>query len=293
MEAKGLPRSDVVKDYIEVLLDGPERRLRRLDFTSLITSNMTDTISNKCEYGLSLPIFARGRYRIQIVVVHSDIALTGIEPYRNYVLWDQVHNLSAKALNDISIGTEAWRSAGGWMRTSGEGFLGLHSAQTLVGQEWNINSYRCPANGTASFTWMPSPRGLLRKARINVEPPWSEYKTVTPQKAMECARALAPQRNATHPKLVLFGDSLMRQTFNAVASAMGMENVTAVKEFKSLMESQDWGGPSIGLDFSFQWAARHNEGRSTCKQVFLALRGKIVHPHPRLTHPAFTPSHTQ
>jgi hypothetical protein len=85
---------------------------------------------------------------------------------------------------------------------------------------------------------------------------------------MACAHALAPQHKATYPKLVLFGDSLMRQTFNAVALAIGMENVTAVKEFKSLMESQDWGGPSIGLDLSFQWAARHNEGRDTCKKAF-------------------------
>ena len=47
-----------------------------------------------------------------------------------------------------------------------------------------------------------------------------------------------------------------------------MENVSAIKEFKSLMESQDWGGELIGLDLSFQWAARPNEGRSTCKQAF-------------------------
>jgi hypothetical protein len=91
---------------------------------------------------------------------------------------------------------------------------------------------------------------------------------------MACVRALTPQHEAKYPKLVLFGDSLMRQTFNAVALGIGLKNVTAIKEFKSLMESQDWGGTSIGLDLSFQWAARHNEGRSACKQYFL-LRTRI------------------
>jgi len=273
MKAMGLPISDLVKDYIEVLLDGPERRLQRMDFASIITSlNATDNASNACEYGLQLPIHINGTYRLQVMVVHSNIALTGIEPYQNYVLWDRVHNLSAPSRNKISInpqddGPKTWRSAGVWMRRDGKALHGFHSAQALVAQKWNDKSYRCPANGTASFTWMPSANGRPREGPLNDAQPRSEYKSLNHPEAMECARALATQQKGTYPKLVLFGDSLMRQTFNAVAVAIGMENVTAVKEFKSLMESQDWGGPSIGLDLSFQWAARHNEGRGRCKQA--------------------------
>jgi hypothetical protein len=277
MEAMGLSHTDVVKDYIEVLLDGPERRLRRLDFTSLtMPPKATDPFLRDCEFGLRLPIYVSGMYRVQIMVVHSNIALTGIEPYRNYVLWDRIHILSAQTLNKISSerqndDPETWRSAGVWMRRDGKNVLGHHSAQALVAQKWNDESYRCPANGTASFTWMPSANGCQREASPNDAQPRSDYKSLNPRKAMACARALAPQHKVTYPKLVLFGDSLMRQTFNAVALAIGMENVTAIKEFKSLMESQDWGGPSIGLDLSFQWAARHNEGRSKCKQAFIGV----------------------
>jgi hypothetical protein len=112
---------------------------------------------------------------------------------------------------------------------------------------------------------MPLLRTPLSEERSNVAALWNGYKLLHHEEAMACARALAPQRKDTYPKLVLFGDSLMRQTFNAVAVAIGMENVTAIKQFKSLMESQDWGGSSIGLDLSFQWAARHNEGRGRCK----------------------------
>lgn len=272
MEAMGLSLSDLVNDYIEVLLDGPERRLQRMEFASIITPhNANDTGSNACQYRLRLPVHISGTYRLQVVVIHSNIELKGIEPFRNYVLWDRLHNLSSQTPNEITIDTkndslETWHSAGGWMRTTGESRLGLHSAQALVAQQWNGESYRCPPNGTASFTWMP-----LKGRRSNVPAPRNDNKLLRHEEAMACARALAPQRKGTYPKLVLFGDSLMRQTFNAVAVAIGMENVTAIKEFKSLMESQDWGGSSIGLDLSFQWAARHNEGRTRCKQAFIGV----------------------
>lgn len=273
MKAMGLSISDLVKDYIEVLLDGPERRLQRMEFASNIESqNATDNASNACEYGLQLPIQINGTYRVQVMVVHSDITLTGIEPYQNYVLWDRIHNLSAPTRNRVSIdpkddGPETWRSTGGWMRTKGKSIHGLHSAQALVAQQWNDGSYRCPVNGTASFTWVPLTSDLPTEPGTDIMAPRSDYAPLKPQEAMACARALAPQHKGIHPKLVLFGDSLMRQTFNAVALAIGMENVTAIKEFKSLMESQDWGGASIGLELSFQWAARHNEGRSTLKAM--------------------------
>ena len=272
MKAMGLSLSDLVKDYIEVLLDGPERRLQRMEFASIITpQNANDTGSNACQYRLRLPVYISGTYRLQVVVIHSNIELKGIEPLRNYILWDRLHDLSSQTPNDISIDTEndsleRWHSAGGWMRISGESRLGLHSAQALIAQQWNGDLYRCPANGTASFTWMPLFRAPLKGERSNVPAPRNDYKLLRHEEAMACARVLAPQHKATYPKLVLFGDSLMRQTFNAVAVAIGIGNVTAIKEFKSLMESQDWGGPSIGLDLSFQWAARHNEGRSRCKQ---------------------------
>ena len=275
MKAMGLSQTDVAKDYIEVLVDGPERRLRRLDFASLtMPPNVTDPFSHECEFRLRLPVYVSGMYRVEIIVVHSDISLTGIESYRNYVLWDRIHILSTKPFNQTPCehqndDSETWRSTGIWMRRDGESVLGHQSAHTLVAQKWNEESYRCPANGTAPFTWMPSTNCLPGEASPNDAQPRSEYKSLNPSEAMACARALAPQHKATYPKLVLFGDSLMRQTFNAVASAIGMENVTAIKEFKSLMESQDWGGPSIGLDLSFQWAARHNEGRDTCKKAFV------------------------
>lgn len=276
IEEMGLSRTDTAKDYIEVLLDGPERRLRRLDFMShTVPPKAIDPLIGDCVFTLRLPIYLSGMYRVQIIVVHSDIALTGIEPYRNYVLWDRFHILSAKSLDQISSerkndGLEAWHSTGIWMRRGGKNVPGHHSAQALVAQKWNDESYRCPADGTASFTWMPYANDLPRETLSYNMRQRSMYMPLNPSEAMACARALAPQHMSTYPKLVLFGDSLMRQTFNAVASAIGMENVTAIKEFKSLMESQNWGGPSIGLDLSFQWAARSNEGRDTRKEASIS-----------------------
>lgn len=272
MEAMGVPRSDVVKDYIEVLLDGPERRLRRLQFTSVIMSpNASNSHFVGCEYRLKLPVYATGTYRVQVVVVHSNIGLVGVEPYSNYVLWDRTHTMSVLDLYDIAdepqIETsETWPSTGVWLRIGNESFPGRQSAQAWIAQKWNNDSYRCPANGTASYKWVPSSKVSTSKTRTSISVLGVDYKPLHSRKAMSCARALSPQHKTPYPKLVLFGDSLMRQTFNAVALAIGMQNVTAIKEFKSLMESQDWGGPSLGLEFSFQWAARHNEGRDTCKQ---------------------------
>ena len=299
LEALGLSRTEAVKDYIEVLLDGPERRLQRMKYASVITSpSAVYNASHACEYRLQLPIYVPGTYRVQVMVVHSGIDLAGIEPYRNYALWDRVHLLSARTLNQVAPyvptqETVAWQSAGGWMRTSGTCSPDLHSAQAFVTQEWNIDSYRCPANGTASFAWVPLTEHVLRETPSNVMVvPRKDYRPLNPQEAMACARALAPKHKATYPKLVLFGDSLMRQTFNALALAIGMEHVAAIKEFKSLMESQDWGGSSIGLDFSFQWAARPNEGRSTCKQAYPWTKTVYVVRHV-LIHPCrSSPSHT-
>ena len=115
------------------------------------------TRSNVRQYRLRLPVYISGTYRLQVVVIHSNIELKGIEPFRNYILWDRLHNLSAQTPNQIFLDTEndsleTWHNAGGWMRTTGESRLGLHSAQALVAQQWNGESYRCPANATASFT---------------------------------------------------------------------------------------------------------------------------------------------
>ena len=277
MEGIGLSRSDVVTDYIEVLLDGPERRLQRMEFASIIVTSPSarDDAVHACEYRLQLPIYLPGTYGVQVMVVHSGIDLLGIEPYRNFVLWKGAHNISAQTFtanstNPQDNGPETWRSAGGWVHTSEERFPELCSAEALVAQGWNAESYRCPANGTSRFAWLPLAGHLARTGSHNGIPLQHGCTPLTPQETMSCAQALTPQLKATYPKLVLFGDSLMRQTFNALSLGIGMVNATAIKHFKSLMESQDWGGSSTGLDLSFQWAPHPNDpSRSACKQALV------------------------
>lgn len=44
------------------------------------------------------------------------------------------------------------------------------------------------------------------------------------------------------------------QTFNGMARMLGIDEVMAIKAFKSMNMGQDWGGPEQGMELSFQWA---------------------------------------
>ena len=262
MLGKGLSPTDVAKDYIEVLLAGPERRLQRMEYIPATRSISTSGKGTFCTYELSVPIRRTGTYRVQVLVVHSNITLTSFEPYRNYVLWDKLHPLTSSShpVDDNPMGgPQANLGDPGTWSTDADG---AHSLDyTFDANEWpeeqNIHAYRCPINGALSFEWTPS----------NVDHAGRDGALTSPMaikganEARQCVQCLDPRDGAAYPKVVLFGDSMMRQTFDALAIALGMENVKAVKEFKSLMESQDWGGPEFGAELCFQWSARYDEGR--------------------------------
>ena len=44
------------------------------------------------------------------------------------------------------------------------------------------------------------------------------------------------------------------QTFNGLARVLGLDNVMAIKAYKSMKQEQDWYGAEQGIELSFQWA---------------------------------------
>lgn len=265
----GLSPTDAAKDFVEVLLAGPERRLQRMEYiptTRPIPMDATKEMS--CTYELSMPIRSAGTYRVQVLVVHSNITLETFEPYRNYVLWDRLHSLISNGHpvdeNNVGGTQAALEDPGIWSTdTEGAHLLDYNLDPIDWPEDPNIHAYRCPFNGTSAFKWTPrSVDGVPFTLPLAIK---------GVNEARQCVRSLLPSHDAAYPKLVLFGDSMMRQTFDALAIALGMENVKAVKEFKSLMESQDWGGPEFGAELCFQWSARYNEGRRRCESSHTIL----------------------
>lgn len=269
----GLSETDVATDYVEVLVAGPQRRLQRMEYVATINTNTSAADGRvSCLYTLRYPIYVSGEYRIQILVVHSNITLESHDPYQHFILWDHVHNLTSALPGPDMVhqrNGNVLHDPGIWSMTKD---LNYAQNQYNFGPDsWlepSVHAYRCPSNGTLSFEWTLShPQnsshdyryGLTEKALA------ASSGTIAEEEAMGCLRKLSPQYGKPHPKIVLFGDSMMRQTFDSFSIAIGMKNVKAVKEFKSLMDSQNWGGEELGVDLCFQWSARHNEGRERCK----------------------------
>lgn len=269
----GLLESDVARDYIEVLLAGPERRLQRMEYVPQTDARAhEDTFS--CLYELRVPVRVSGDYRIQLLGIHTNITLRDHEPYRNYILWDDVYPLTLDpveldAAPRAQVG-DALHDPGIW--TVSKGVDGARNdynfGPSVWAEERNVHAYRCPLNGTLTHRWTRSQDKIGHDDHQQLSAGPANLSTgvvVNGEDAMSCIRRLSPQYDKPRPKVVLFGDSMMRQTFDAFAIALGMKNVKAVKEFKSLMDSQDWGGADFGVDVCFQWSARYNEGRERCK----------------------------
>jgi hypothetical protein len=246
MEAKGLHRSDVGKDYIEVLLDGPERRLQRMDYIA-VSPTLRDRVEVvSCTYLLKLPIYLSGSYLLQVTVVHSNITMEGIEPYRNYILLDRIYILNSAPVKENSmLVEETWahaptfKSPGMWVRREND--LPDHNfSEISTPAQQNANAHRCPPGGTVFFEWQPSPTSLGHSGKV-----LKEKYTYLRKEAMTCARRLSPKNNASYPKLVLVGDSLTRQTFNALSKALGLGDAIATKSAKQNAVSETSAIPGL------------------------------------------------
>lgn len=177
--------------YVEALLDGPEQRVSRL-LPVRRADGDGDGLVVACEYSASLPIWEAGEYRLEMSVVHAGEAtgelVEGLDPYRNYVLWSSHHALNKRKT------PAAAPSGGRWVCSRGDSDTDCISK----GKE-AAAGYRCPwgGKGTEGYEWVEEMGGAAS--------------VLSPEAARSCMCRLPAKANASHPKLVLFGDSFSRQ----------------------------------------------------------------------------------
>lgn len=64
------------------------------------------------------------------------------------------------------------------------------------------------------------------------------------------------------------------QTFNGLARVLGMDEVMAIKAFKSMKAAQEWGGPAEGMELSFQWAPLPQAAESRRRRAYCLVGGR-------------------
>lgn len=252
--------------YVEALLDGPELRLLPLEYQGMQEDGVPSSSSARapftCLYALDASVRLDGPYHVEIVAVYTLLGYDQVAQARNYLLSNTTHDFAlGPRKGSDSVGTTgAWR-----LKVDEHGRA--HSSSPFPG-------YRCPLNGVANYQWYS-----VASSAMVVSP----SQAVTDSRWQACTNALAHAQGQSHPQIVMVGDSLMRQTFNSLAPMLGPEAV-ASKEFKSLVESQCWGGDAQGVELCFLWAPYPNDAQSRAtgmEDAFMQKRSRGNCPLPR------------
>lgn len=141
-------RGECDEAFVEAMLDGPERRLQRLSFVGSGSSSGSKTY----EYGAAVPIGKAGEYSVEVSVVHTGES-GGLDPYRNYVLWQDRHTFEGHG----RVGEQER-----WVRRAGS----MNSNNSETEAPGFRCGFRCPVGGegVAGHGWVEGTRGAAAAA---------------------------------------------------------------------------------------------------------------------------------
>ena len=110
---------NVGADWIEIMIDGPERRLTYAKYDRNATRATNATAAPGCIHKATIAAALPGEYSVEVNAVLTDVNIDGEMNPHNYVLWRLNYTFLAGSEEEVNReASDGWlRSIGRWVRT--------------------------------------------------------------------------------------------------------------------------------------------------------------------------------